>query len=223
MASDEPIDGRCAARVKNAPGKFCTQRPVRGTNRCKVHGGLAPQVREKGQRRLAETQAMKMLEQLGADPADDRHPVEHLLGELRQAAVAADYLGSIAVMDGPKGPLWHAWERERDRHAKIAKLALDAGVNEREVQLKEAEAERVAAVIRAVLSAVNGRLQDVLGETLVPPGSDEPMIVLDHQDRARLEAAVRDLTMGVEGVGIVKTELRKLAGGDGDGHGTSVE
>lgn len=40
MPSDEPLDDRCAARCRD--GGYCTQWPIQGSNRCKMHGGLTP-------------------------------------------------------------------------------------------------------------------------------------------------------------------------------------
>jgi hypothetical protein len=205
---------QCNGTAKHT-GERCKNAPLRGTTVCKFHGGMAPQVQAAAKRRLAETQAMKMLDQLGADPADDRHPIEHLLGELWQAAVAADYLGSMAVMDGPKGPLWRAWERERDRRARLAKMALEAGVEERRVRIAEEHALALAGAIRAILANVGAELAKVMREMLVPPEPGEDLIVLNGTDRARLEAAVRNVTLGHEGSRIVGDELRRIAT-DGD-------
>lgn len=40
MPSPEPLDERCGARCRD--GGFCTQWPVQGSSRCKMHGGLTP-------------------------------------------------------------------------------------------------------------------------------------------------------------------------------------
>lgn len=42
------------------------------------------------------------------------------------------------------------WDRERERHAKLCKLALDAGVAERMIQLAESQAEQIVRVLTAV-------------------------------------------------------------------------
>lgn len=39
MPSDEPLDDRCGAKCKS--GGFCTQYPVNGSNRCRMHGGTS--------------------------------------------------------------------------------------------------------------------------------------------------------------------------------------
>lgn len=37
--SSEPKEGRCSSPLRKKPGRFCTQYPVKGRNRCKLHGG----------------------------------------------------------------------------------------------------------------------------------------------------------------------------------------
>jgi hypothetical protein len=146
---------RCTATAKGT-GERCRRSAIRGGTVCIKHGGSSPVVRAAANRRLEEreatTAAVRMLKQLGADPPPDTHPVEHLLDELRQAAAVAEWLGPQAIMDGPKSGTWSVWERERDRRARIAKTALDAGVAERHVRLAEAHAVQVAGVIRGVLT-----------------------------------------------------------------------
>jgi hypothetical protein len=44
-------------------------------------------------------------------------------------------------------PLWKQWNAERQRHARFAKLAVDAGVSERMVRIAEAQSEMVVDVI----------------------------------------------------------------------------
>lgn len=36
-----PIEGRCGARLRGKPGKFCQRYPVEGRNRCRLHGGAS--------------------------------------------------------------------------------------------------------------------------------------------------------------------------------------
>ena len=38
MPSNEPVPGRCGARVKSGDG-YCQKAPINGTGRCRLHGG----------------------------------------------------------------------------------------------------------------------------------------------------------------------------------------
>jgi len=40
MTSEEPLPGRCGAECRN--GEYCTQYPVDGSDRCRIHGGSTP-------------------------------------------------------------------------------------------------------------------------------------------------------------------------------------
>lgn len=43
MASDAPIAGKCAAKIRRSnPPKYCTRGPMPGRTRCKFHGGASP-------------------------------------------------------------------------------------------------------------------------------------------------------------------------------------
>lgn len=76
MPASDPIphERHCTARTRQ--GKRCTQYAIRGGTVCKMHGGLAPQVKAKAQERLA----------LLADPAITR--LGELMMQKRDAKVA---------------------------------------------------------------------------------------------------------------------------------------
>jgi hypothetical protein len=46
-----------------------------------------------------------------------------------------------------------AWTNERVTHAKLAKMALDAGIAQRSLELAEQQAGQIVAIVIAVLSA----------------------------------------------------------------------
>jgi hypothetical protein len=52
------------------------------------------------------------------------------------------------------------YQQERDRLVRVSKLALDAGVAERQVRLTERQAQQLAEVIRAVLTDLGHNLDD---------------------------------------------------------------
>lgn len=152
-------DRRCVAKTKGT-GEQCRRFAIAGATVCRAHGGGAPQVRERARERVARTAAMRILEDLGTPPPDDgRHPIEHLLEELRQSAMVAGYLGGLAATEGPGDPIWRAWERERDRRAWLAKTALGAGIEERHVRVAESNAVQLATALRGILTDL-GIVQD---------------------------------------------------------------
>jgi hypothetical protein len=39
--TEAPLVGRCGARLRNKPGRYCSQTPLKGRTRCKFHGGAS--------------------------------------------------------------------------------------------------------------------------------------------------------------------------------------
>jgi hypothetical protein len=52
------------------------------------------------------------------------------------------------------------YQEERDRLVRVAKAAIDAGVEERQVRLAEGQAQQLAQVVRAVLTDLGHDLSD---------------------------------------------------------------
>jgi 2-hydroxychromene-2-carboxylate isomerase len=155
----------------NSRGLPCGNRPIRGGTVCSTHGGSAPQVQSAAERRLQERQAVLAVEAFGLPREIDPHSA--LLEELHRTAGAVQWLGAVVagldqgvVTDSAYVGLW---QDERDRLAKVAKICVDVGIEERRVRLAEQAGAQLAAVVRAVL----GRLglsdeQWVLAGSVVP-------------------------------------------------------
>ena len=60
--------------------------------------------------------------------------------------------------------LMQAWNEERDRHARYCKLALDAGIQQRQLDLVEAQANQIVSAMLALL--MNPRL-NLTGEQII--------------------------------------------------------
>jgi hypothetical protein len=63
---------RCGARTRD--GGSCTQWPVKGTTRCKMHGGLAPRVQAKVRAMQLRARISDELQALGWEPVIDPIP-----------------------------------------------------------------------------------------------------------------------------------------------------
>lgn len=137
------------------------------------------------------------------------HPVEVLVDAVRRSAAMVALLGGLvgeldAVHrldhEGVQRPdvlvlLYGTWV---DRSARAAKLALDAGVEERQVRLEEHHGRGIATVLRGVLDDVRGLLRDGLGP--------------------EFEGRAGELLTSVEArlPGLVGARLRELAAAEGD-------
>src|SRR4051794_6172014 len=146
-----PLDpSRCDFIKKN--GEQCGK--VRGwgtdhlySGRCRTHGGNSPS--------HVKAAAKEAVASLGHEA--DVEPLDVLLRTIRLDWGAVQWVTSKIREADEKGDertplvyqgLYGAW---LDRAAKHAKLALDAGVAERQVAIAEREGEMLAQVIKAIL------------------------------------------------------------------------
>jgi hypothetical protein len=149
-------------------GQPCGTSPVQGTTTCRMHAGKRLEVVKQ---EVATRRALAELELDG-----EANPLDELLNEVQRAAAAVRWLadkvnsledreithgitrtvqhadGSRDVTASAAVNLWvKMWQEERDRLARVCKLTLDAGVDERRVRLAEAQGRMIVDVIRATL------------------------------------------------------------------------
>ena len=171
----------CAAK-KTTTGKQCTKAPIKGDVVCKTHGGGTAVA---ARRQAAETQVqltVKALHELGVKVVQ-RDPREILLEQVYSSAAMADALagmvrdleakhlegigaldyiqtddGTVPVPDRDgsiaeaRMTLYAQWV---DRAARVAKMALDAGIEERLVRLAEGQAALIVQTLRNVLAQLD--------------------------------------------------------------------
>ena len=160
---------KCKATAKST-NEQCGNWAVIGLEVCRMHGGSpnSPANAAKRQRAIEGAWTRALNGRLGVDLT----PIEHLVDELHLSANVVAVLGMVVSgqaedEEGRKGithtvyteggsrqelsPEYAAWERERDRHARLAKMCLDAGVAERTVQLAEKQAEVLGNALRGIL------------------------------------------------------------------------
>lgn len=162
----KPADTKCNARTRS--GKYCSRPSGWGTDhigqgRCKLHGGSTP-LHEKAAEIAVAREAVNTL-----GLSREIHPMEALLEELWRTAGAVQWLGDkvnsieeeklVAPSGGGQGaiPEWKVnvwvgfWQAERAHMAKVSKLCLDAGIDERKVKLAEHQGQMIAKVLQAVI------------------------------------------------------------------------
>lgn len=171
----------CAAK-KTTTGKPCTKAPMRNDVVCKQHGGGTAVAARRQEVNSQITQTVKALKQLGVDPVQ-RDPREILLEQVYSSAAMADALagmvrdleqkhlegigaldyvptddGVVPVPDRDgsiaeaRMTLYAQWV---DRAARVAKMALDAGIEERLVRLAEGQAQLIVQTLRNVLAQLD--------------------------------------------------------------------
>lgn len=166
----------CGAPKKD--GSTCKQSAGAGTDhlgfgRCKYHGGNSPSHKNKA----ARDEVAHRFKAYGTPV--DIDPGTALLQEVRRSAGIVQWLGEViaefttdldlsggareardAVQTlGEQGRAAAVWVdlyfRERRNLAQVAKLAPDAGVAERQIQLQEEQGRLMATAIQAILGDLN--------------------------------------------------------------------
>ena len=139
--------------------------PVKGTTVCLNHGGKSPQVQRAAQRRLEAAAAALAVQTYGLSREVD--PQQALLEEVHRTAGHVSWLGTLiagldqneltqsSLMGGEKPAVWlELYQAERAHYARVAKAAIEAGVEERRVQLAEAQGEALGQVIRSIVGDI---------------------------------------------------------------------
>lgn len=165
---------RCTAHNKKT-GERCANWAAKGGNVCRFHGGNAPHVKAARQRRVEEAKLTAAAVTLGLPLEID--PAEALLQAVWEAAGNVAFYRELVqhlehrwdemnkARENGKRPLLEPdlfgvpaihvvvglYDQERDRLARYAKAAVDAGIAERRVQIAEQQGEQIANVFVLVL------------------------------------------------------------------------
>jgi hypothetical protein len=151
-------------RAHNRKGQPCGISPMKGQWVCRAHGGASIGAKENATKRVALIEIGKMAEFITAyDPDNRETPAEGLMREVAWSGQIAQALGAAVESEtdaqlsnygigAGMSALSEAWYRERVTHAKLCKLALDAGIEQRQIDLLESQAGQIVAAILSVLS-----------------------------------------------------------------------
>ena len=187
---------QCTATSKQT-GNQCRNTAVPGLTVCRIHGGSTARAKAAAARNLETQRARDAANQLGLPLSVS--PQQALLDEVQRAAGMVAYYGQkvaelaeddpnklvhgvtkVEQREGfqagtvrvaePAVNVWlKLWNEERDRLARAASAALKAGIEERRVQLAEAQGALIADVIRRILGRLNlNHDQITLVGTVVP-------------------------------------------------------
>lgn len=166
-------DRRCRAKSKGS-GDRCKRAAIVGGTVCSTHGGKAPRTRAAAERRTAEAEVRQILGTVDLE-APDEHPVETLLTLIRQKRAEVMWLRSVVrgfsedqliwgltehrTGLGPEGPVdvetrrteqniwWKLLREAENQLASWTTAAAKAGVDERRLQIAEAEALMIVRVL----------------------------------------------------------------------------
>jgi hypothetical protein len=143
----------CGARRRD--GERCRKFAGEGTNhkgtgRCKFLGGSTPTHVASAVIQEARRRSLEFGEPVDVEPADALMMMLQLsAGHVAWVRQELSYLEDRATFEGQV--LMRLYGEERDRVARIAKAALDSGVQERLVRLAEKYGELLAGLIQEIL------------------------------------------------------------------------
>jgi hypothetical protein len=147
---------RCSARSSRT-GQRCRAWAVRGLNVCIAHGGASAASRRAADRRIERAMAEREVRQAAAALGGSRDvdSLDVIVERVHEAAANVEVMramvgdeASVRAVYDDRGrpytnPVLAFYNEERDRLARFAKLALDAGVDERRLRVSEAQAARL--------------------------------------------------------------------------------
>jgi len=175
----------CAAKKKN--GQLCRAFAGQGTNhpgvgRCKFHLGNAPN----HEKHAVVQEARARLAKADFGEAHEVDPATALLGVLHLSAGHLNFVrAELAEIEDKRSMegqvLMRLWDEERDRIARISKMALDAGVAEQQIKLAEMYGAAIADLLNgifrdpdlALTAAQHAKLGDVVRRHLAAVATEE--------------------------------------------------
>jgi hypothetical protein len=167
----------------------CENPPMPGQRVCRWHGGKAPNALRVAEERQQLKAAVKALRKLGehVEPWDRVDPRDALLDVVHQAYTmksalesliidlkedAIEHMGASVTVQTPDGPITiphnggvvamtriRLYNEALDRVAKVSKMAMDVGIEERMVRLAERQAVEIADVIKAAVKSLPPEVQ----------------------------------------------------------------
>ncbi len=170
---------KCSAHTRS--GRPCGQKPMAGQRVCRMHGGSAPQSLAAAERRGQERSALLAMESFGVPVEVDPHTA--LLQELHRTAGAVAWLGAIVADLDQDDVVWgrtrvktggddagttheaganvwvRLWQEERRHLVAVSAACVKAGIEERRIQVVEAQAVLLAGTVSRILERLD--LSDV--------------------------------------------------------------
>ena len=168
----EAAQPRCSGHSSDGSGRQCKQtrgltRTRDGTYVCATHGGTSPQMRRAAARRKQESRVLSIMERVAADMPEGIDPARLLMQQVVWTAVAArcwrekvqrevdDWTAMVSY--GVQGrrlevdPRVKAWQEAEIAAGKMAKLAVDAGIQQKQVELMAETAAMVGTALRGAV------------------------------------------------------------------------
>jgi hypothetical protein len=139
---------QCRATARRT-GARCQRRAIKGATVCLSHGGAAPQVRDKARQRVALTRAAELL-----GPVVQADPAQVLISAVRSSAALLGAAEAAVRAEEPDADALHALGEAAMLAGRLAKLALDSGIEQRLARQAEEAGELVGSLITRTITAL---------------------------------------------------------------------
>jgi hypothetical protein len=144
----KPIVSQCKATARRT-GDRCQRRAVKGATVCLSHGGSAKQVRRVAAQRVALQRAAELL---GPDVKAD--PAEVLVAAVRSSAALLGAAEAAVTAEEPEAGVLHSLGEAALLAGRLARMALDAGLEQRLVHQAEEAGAMVGGLITRAVNAL---------------------------------------------------------------------
>jgi hypothetical protein len=148
---EEPIPGRCGAKIRSRTGGFCKRYPLVGRTRCRLHGGATPRGVDSPHYkhgRYSKALPVRLLQNYEAAIADQ----ERLALEDENALLVARLQELIKRIDaGGSGNIMRQLQNKFSDFEKAQRLASNAS-NEEQRQQRLAESREALKDIKALIT-----------------------------------------------------------------------
>ena len=133
--------------------------PHEGRGPCRLHGGMLPHIiRKYAQEALMAERSTFGLE-IDEEPLDSILKTVRLSAGFREALrQRAENVGDDAAVDSPEVLAYGAYLKQ---HQQIVKLAVDAGVSERQVRIMERMAETIAMAFEDAIGGLSAPPEEI--------------------------------------------------------------
>ena len=164
-----PLKGEIHLKCKahNRAGNPCSGQAMSGQLVCRMHGGQEPNALKAAKQRIAYQQVLSHTSRIVAYDGDyPETPAEGLLREVSWSAQVAIALGEVVeglrdehLLSWSAGQgqrinaLYDAWERERMNHARLCRVAIDAGIAQAQLDIIETQAGMIVSTLISVLTS----------------------------------------------------------------------
>lgn len=161
---------QCTAKSTRT-GQRCQRAPIKGSTVCPTHGGRAPNVKAAAKRRIAEQKlAAEVVRAATTGELPVLVPGTTLLESVAMMAQVVTFQRhQLAALDKPSMDALDRFMAHVERLGKMAKLADDAELGQRKMQLEEWQLTFVMTVMERVIGRLDELVFAATGKRVLDP------------------------------------------------------